>query len=73
MSDEIPLSKGEFVTPSKAILTPEDLEVWKRSPTHQSIVDFITQLNQSICNKKLTDDIYESEVNSSFQVELIEF
>ncbi|CEL54888.1 peptidylprolyl isomerase [Rhizoctonia solani AG-1 IB] len=55
------LGEGEFFVPSKAILSPEDLETWKQSPTHQAIVDYIAQLNSSIINKKLTDDVYESE------------
>ncbi|CAE6478667.1 unnamed protein product [Rhizoctonia solani] len=65
MSHETPSNGGEFVVPSKAILTPDDLEVWKQSPTHQSIVDYIAQVNTSVFNKKLTDDIYESENVSS--------
>ncbi|KAJ1301085.1 hypothetical protein OPQ81_003503 [Rhizoctonia solani] len=64
MSQETPSSGSngsEFFVPSKAILTPDDLEVWKQSSTHQSIVDYIAQLNSSVVNKKLTDDVYESE------------
>lgn len=58
---------GHFI-PSKAILTQDDLEVWKQSATHKTIVDYIAQLNSSVINKKLTDTIYETEVGVSFQV-----
>ncbi|CAE6535030.1 unnamed protein product [Rhizoctonia solani] len=74
MSHETPsneLSGSGFFVPSKAILTPDDLEVWKQSSTHQSIVDYIAQLNSSIFNKKLTDDVYESE-NVTLILKLLE-
>ncbi|CAE6510246.1 unnamed protein product [Rhizoctonia solani] len=71
MSHETSSNGGEFVVPSKAILTPDDLEVWKQSPTYQSIVDYIAQLNTSIFNKKLTDDVRESE-NVSLILKLLE-
>ncbi|KAG8792484.1 Serine/threonine-protein phosphatase 2A activator 2 [Ceratobasidium sp. 428] len=51
----------EYTTPYKAILSPDDLETWKQSATHQKIVDYILQLNTSIIGKKLTDSIPESE------------
>jgi len=50
-----------YITPYKAILSPADLETWKQSTTHQSIVDYIAQLNASIVGKKLTDTVPESE------------
>ncbi|KAH7337654.1 Phosphotyrosyl phosphatase activator [Rhizoctonia solani] len=65
------LNESEFIVPSKAILTPDDLEVWKQSQTHQSIVDYIAQLNTSIYNKKLTDEVYMSE-NASLIFKLLE-
>ena len=52
-----------YITPYKAILSPADLETWKQSATHQSMVDYIAQLNTSIVGKKLTDTIPESEVS----------
>ncbi|CUA68609.1 peptidylprolyl isomerase [Rhizoctonia solani] len=61
MSHETHSNGREFIAPSKAILTPDDLEVWKQSSTYQSIVDYIAQLNTSIFNKKLTDEVHESE------------
>ncbi|CAE7105473.1 unnamed protein product [Rhizoctonia solani] len=54
-------AEGKFSVPSKAILTPDDMEIWKQSSTYQSIVDYIVQLNTSVFNKKLTDDVHESE------------
>jgi hypothetical protein len=64
-AEKISNSDGvEYVVPSKAILTQDDLEIWKESATHQAIVDYIGQLNSSVINKKLTDTIHESEVGN---------
>lgn len=54
----------EYITPYKAILSPADLEAWKQSATHQSIMDYISQLNTSIVGRKLTDAVPESQVNT---------
>ncbi|QRV98939.1 peptidylprolyl isomerase [Ceratobasidium sp. AG-Ba] len=54
-----------YMTPYKAILSPEDLEIWKQSATHQKIVDYILQLNSSITGKKLTDSVPESDAITS--------
>ncbi|KAG8680683.1 Serine/threonine-protein phosphatase 2A activator 2 [Ceratobasidium sp. 423] len=74
MSHETPSNESngsDFVVPSKAILTPDDLEVWKQSSTHQSIVDYIAQLNSSVFNKKLTEDVHEGE-NVTLILKLLE-
>ncbi|KAG9085450.1 Serine/threonine-protein phosphatase 2A activator 2 [Ceratobasidium sp. 370] len=58
--NEPEMSTG-YMSPYKAILSLDDLATWKQSATHQRIIDYIMQLNNSIIGKKLTDPMTESE------------
>lgn len=46
-----------FGTPTKRILSSGQLEDFQNSPTHANIVTFVEQLNESVINVKLTDNI----------------
>ena len=56
------ISKTNFKIPTKRIDTEEKLEFWKASEAYLRIIDFITTLNESVKNKKLSDKCYQSEV-----------
>ncbi|KAH9927906.1 Phosphotyrosyl phosphatase activator [Epithele typhae] len=47
----------QYFPPRKLILTKENLEAFQQSETHQTIVSYITALNESVVGVKLTDDI----------------
>jgi serine/threonine-protein phosphatase 2A activator len=46
-----------FEIPTKHILSSAQLEDFQNSPTHANIVTFVEQLNESVINVKLTDNI----------------
>lgn len=46
-----------FGIPTKRILSSGQLEDFQNSPTHANIVTFVEQLNESVINVKLTDNI----------------
>jgi hypothetical protein len=51
-----------FRVPRKAILTKEHLTTFQESRTYKELIDYITKLNESVTNVKLTDTCTESEV-----------
>jgi hypothetical protein len=51
-----------FKIPARAILSVEDMERWKASPTYAAYCDFVQALNSSVKNKKLTEDVPVSKV-----------
>ena len=51
-----------FQEPRKAILTPEQLQYFQQSKTHQDIVGFIEELNERVVGVKLTDECAQSPV-----------
>ena len=55
-------SEHAYFPPRKVILTKENLEAFQQSQTHETIVSYITSLNESVVGVKLTDDIPVSSV-----------
>lgn len=55
-------SEHAFISPRKVILTKENLEAFQQSQTHETIVSYITSLNESIVGVKLTDEVPVSAV-----------
>lgn len=53
-------AKG-FRSPSKRILTPDQLGAFQQSATHTDILAFITRLNGSVKGAKLNDKLEEEE------------
>lgn len=51
-----------FQKPVKQILSSTHLAAFQRSATHQELLSFITDLNESIVGKKLSDAGEGSEV-----------
>lgn len=64
LDDTQPVASTSYVVPRKCILSPAHLAAFKRSPTHQSIVEFIDDLNSSIVDKTLDDAGEGSEASS---------
>ncbi len=54
-----------YMDPRKLILTKENLQAFQASKAHETIVSYITTLNESIVGVKLTDDISLSPVRKS--------
>lgn len=50
--------------PTKRIISRHHLQTFLASQTHEDLVNFLTELNESVCGVKLTDEIVESEVSS---------
>ncbi|KAM5532997.1 hypothetical protein V8D89_013339 [Ganoderma adspersum] len=46
-----------YIDPRKLILTKENLEAFQASKTHETIVSYITTLNECVVGVKLTDDL----------------
>ena len=59
-------STTSFRKPSKKILSPAHLSAFQRSSTHQELLEFITDLNESIVGKKLSDAGEGTEVCFEF-------
>ncbi|KAI4518537.1 Phosphotyrosyl phosphatase activator [Schizophyllum commune Tattone D] len=45
-----------YLVPSKAIVTPEQLEAWKQSETHERVLSYVTTLNDAVVGVKLDDE-----------------
>ena len=54
-----------YFLPRKVILTKENLEAFQQSKTHETIVSYVTTLNESVVGVKLTDDVPVSTVRKS--------
>jgi len=52
-------SSHTYVPPKRRILTPQDLEIFQSSPTHDLLVNFVISLNTSILDKPLSYDLGE--------------
>lgn len=61
MSD--PSSIDSFIRPVKKILSPAHLAAFQRSSTHRELLEFITDLNESIVGKKLSNAGQGTEVS----------
>lgn len=46
---------GQYVVPTKHILSKAHLEAFNRSPAHDAIMGFIDALNASIVGRKLSE------------------
>jgi hypothetical protein len=51
-----------YEVPSKAIITPAQLEQFQQSATHSRVLGYIEALNEAVVGVKLRDDCPESEV-----------
>ncbi|ORY27681.1 phosphotyrosyl phosphatase activator [Naematelia encephala] len=49
------MASTSYIPPTKRILSDAQLDFFKRSKTHDEILDFIDKLNQSIVGQKLTE------------------
>jgi len=70
MTDQ-PEASTSYRSPSKYILSSAHLAAFRRSPTHEEITGFISDLNSSIVDKTLKD-VEPSEVSPEGEVMLIE-
>lgn len=52
-----------YEVPTKAIITPAQLEQFQQSATHSRVLGYIETLNEAVVGVKLRDPCYESEVN----------
>lgn len=52
--------------PTKRIISRAHLQSFLDSPTHQDLVDFLEELNESVVGLKLTEEVEESEVRCYF-------
>lgn len=50
-------------TPTKRIISRAHLQSFLDSPTHQDLVRFLEELNESVVGYKLTEEVEESEVS----------
>ena len=51
-----------YEVPSKAIITPAQLEQFQQSATHAKVLGYIETLNDAVAGVKLRDNCHESEV-----------
>jgi len=51
------------ILPTKRIVSKAHLDAWLSSSTHQDVVKFVEDLNESVVGVKLTDQVPESEVS----------
>lgn len=64
LPDIQPEASTSYRIPTKHILSPAHLAAFRRSPTHQIIVDFIDDLNDSVVGQTLTGAIDKSGVRA---------
>ncbi|RKP39917.1 Phosphotyrosyl phosphatase activator [Dimargaris cristalligena] len=62
MADSTSIDPGHPVPLAKAILTKGDLVEFQQSPTYSRYMGFITDLNESVRGKKLTDQCPEPQI-----------
>ena len=65
-TDTQPSTTHMYFSPRKVILTKENLEAFQASKTHETIVSYITALNERVVGVKLTDEVPLSPVRKSF-------
>ena len=63
--DSAELENHEYILPRKLILSKENLEAFQASKTHETIVSYITALNERVVGVKLTDEVPTSPVRKS--------
>ena len=63
--DSAELKDHEYILPRKLILSKENLEAFQASKTHETIVSYITTLNERVVGVKLTDEVPLSPVRKS--------
>lgn len=51
--------------PTKRIISRAHLQTFLDSPTHADVVNFITELNESVVGVKLSDQVHESKVSAT--------
>ena len=56
---------AKYEVPSKAIITPTQLEQFQQSATHTRVLGYIEALNEAVVGVKLRDTCHESEVMGS--------
>ncbi|KAJ3532288.1 hypothetical protein NMY22_g7804 [Coprinellus aureogranulatus] len=61
VSESADPTTSNFQTPTKRILTPEQLAAFQQSPTHAEIVEFIDELNEAVKGVKLRDGEEEAK------------
>lgn len=61
------MAMATYEVPSKAIITPAQLEQFQQSATHTRVLGYIETLNEAVAGVKLRDTCYESEVMCSFR------
>jgi serine/threonine-protein phosphatase 2A activator len=59
----LPPTIMSFQSLSKRILTPEQLIAFQQSSTHNQVIEYIEQLNESVKGAKLGDECPQSEVD----------
>lgn len=64
------ISSHTYITPRRRILTPQDLELFQTSLTHDLLVNFVVSLNTSILDKSLSYNLGEVDpiITSLLQV-----
>ncbi|KAJ3316170.1 Serine/threonine-protein phosphatase 2A activator 2 [Blyttiomyces sp. JEL0837] len=65
-------SPSGFRTPTRALLSKEDLQRWLSSATFTEFTEFIAALNMSVRGRKLSDEVVMSKVNTSIMSTLDE-
>lgn len=58
----INIESHEFQTPARAVLCPEDIDVWEKSEAYQDLLGFLTSLNDSVRGKGNSSPCTESDV-----------
>lgn len=58
------LSAHDFMVPTKKICRPDDMTRWEKSKAYSDLIGFICAMNDSVRNKKLTD---ECSISDSMQ------
>jgi serine/threonine-protein phosphatase 2A activator len=53
---------SEYEVPTKAIISPAQLQQFQQSATHASVLAYIETLNEAVVGVKLRDNCHESEV-----------
>ncbi len=56
---------AKYEVPSKAIITPTQLEQFQQSTTHTRVLGYVESLNEAVVGVKLRDTCHESEVMGS--------
>lgn len=65
LADTVITMSSSPIVPTKRIVSRAHLQAFLDSQTHADVLEYITELNESVVGTKLTDEVPQSEVRNT--------